>query len=266
MTISKKRIFGDYSLFQRLRFKLYVFIHFAPHTLHHYMKDFSLFEKQTNITFRDKSLLRQAFTHRSYINEHVGSDLQHNERLEFLGDAVLELVVTDYLYKKYPDQPEGELTAYRSSLVNTKSISVAAEELHANDFLLLSKGESRDTGKARQYILANTFEAIIGAIYLDQGYEVVADFIAKSLFDKLEEIIKKNLWRDAKSWVQEKSQEIEGVTPTYEVLSHSGPDHDKVFQVGIFFGDECVADGTGKSKQEAEQNAARYALEERGWL
>lgn len=228
-------------------------------------KDFSKFETSIGVSFKDKALLQQAFTHRSYINEQANSGLEHNERLEFLGDAVLELVVTDHLYILYPDKPEGDLTAFRSALVNTRSISHAADELGANDYLLLSKGESRDMGKARQYILANTFEAVVGAMYLDQGYDIARDFIAKSLFGKLEEIIKKNLWRDSKSWVQEKAQEIENVTPTYEVISSSGPDHDKVFTIGIYFGDECVASGVGKSKQEAEQQAARHALEKRGW-
>ncbi|MCD8527873.1 MAG: ribonuclease III [Candidatus Pacebacteria bacterium] len=210
--------------------------------------------------------MQQAFTHRSYINEHAHSGLEHNERLEFLGDAVLELAVTDHLYAMYPDKPEGDLTAFRSALVNTKSISLAAEELGANDFLLLSRGEARDTGKARQYILANTFEAIIGALYLDGGYDVARDFIARSLFGRLEEIVSKNLWRDSKSWIQERAQEVENVTPTYRVLSETGPDHDKSFRIGVFFNDICIAEGVGTSKQEAEQNAARAALELRKWV
>lgn len=229
------------------------------------MKNFKQFEEHVHITFNDKTLLKQAFTHRSYINEHAHSGLEHNERLEFLGDAVLELVVTDYLYEKYPEKPEGELTAFRSSLVNTKSISAAAEEIGANDYLLLSRGEARDTGKARQYILANTFEAIIGAIYLDQGYDVARDFIAGTLFEKLEHIIKHNLWRDAKSWIQERAQEVENITPTYNVLKESGPDHDKEFTVGVYFGDTLIAEGVGTSKQEAEQNAARAGLDTKGW-
>lgn len=229
------------------------------------MKNFKKFEDKIKVEFNDKKILQQAFTHRSYINEHAHSGLEHNERLEFLGDAVLELVVTDYLYHKYPDKPEGELTAFRSSLVNTKSISAAAEELGANEFLLLSRGEARDTGKARQYILANTFEAIIGALYLDQGYDVARDFIANTLFDKLTHIIENNLWRDAKSWIQERAQEIENITPTYNVLSESGPDHDKEFTVGVYFGTRLIAEGTGTSKQEAEQNAARAGLDKKGW-
>lgn len=230
------------------------------------MKDFSKFEEKIDITFKDKELLTKAFTHRSYINEQVGSGMKHNERLEFLGDAVLELVVTTYLFEKYPENPEGDLTAFRSSLVNTITISDAAEKLGANDFLLLSKGEAKDTGKARQYILANTFEAIVGAIYLDQGYETAQKFIAGALFYRLDDIIKKGLWKDAKSWVQEKAQEAEGVTPSYEVIAQEGPDHDKTFTVGIFMNGDQVATGTGQSKQEAEQNAARAALEKKGWV
>jgi ribonuclease-3 len=229
-------------------------------------KDFSKFEEKINVEFNDKELLQQAFTHRSYINENAHTGLRHNERLEFLGDAVLELAVTDHLFFKYPDKPEGELTAFRSAIVNTTSISEAADLLDANSFLLLSKGESKDTGKARKYILANTFEAIIGAIYLDQGYEAARDFIAEQLFEKLEDIIKKNLWRDSKSWVQEKTQEVEGVTPTYEVIAQQGPDHDKHFTIGIYFGEQLIAKGEGKSKQEGEQNAAHAALEKKGWL
>ena len=146
------------------------------------MKDFSKFEQKTGITFEDKNLLKQAFTHRSYLNEQPGKKIQHNERLEFLGDAVLELATTKYLFDKFTEKPEGELTAYRAALVNTIILSETAAELHMNDFLLLSKGETRDTGKARQYILANTFEAVVGAIYLDRGYEIVNKFIANNIF------------------------------------------------------------------------------------
>lgn len=230
------------------------------------MEQFKKFEEAIGVTFKDKELLKKAFTHRSYLNENSGEGIEHNERLEFLGDAVLELVVTSHLYKTYPNNPEGDLTAYRSSLVNTISISDAATSLQMNDYLLLSKGEAKDTGKARQYILANTYEAVIGAIYLDQGYEAAKDFIAASLFGKLEEIIEKKLYKDAKSWVQEEAQEHEDVTPTYEVLHESGPDHDKNFEVGVYFGEELIAKGKGKAKQEAEQNAARAALEIKNWV
>jgi len=230
------------------------------------MEQFEKFEESVGITFKDKDLLKKAFTHRSYLNENEAEGIQHNERLEFLGDAVLELVVTSYLYKTYPDNPEGDLTAYRSSLVNTISISEAATILNMNEYLLLSKGESKDTGKARQYILANAYEAIIGAIYLDQGYDVAQKFIALSLFDKLQGIIDKKLYKDAKSYVQELAQEHVSVTPTYEVLNESGPDHDRDFEVGVYFGEELIARGKGKAKQEAEQEAARAALEVKNWV
>ena len=230
------------------------------------MIQFLDFEKKTKVIFKDKNLLKQAFIHRSYINENGASSLSHNERLEFLGDAVLELIVTDFLYKKYPNYTEGELTAVRSALVNAIIISEIAGDVGMNDYLLLSKGEAKDFGKARQYILANTFEAFIGAMYLDQGYEVVDKFIAKTLLPKTEEIVKKKLWRDAKSLVQEKAQEFVSVTPLYKVLHESGPDHDKHFTVGVYFGGELITEGKGKSKQEAEQSAALAALKLKNWL
>jgi ribonuclease III len=230
------------------------------------MIDFAEFEKKTKIVFKDKSLLKQAFIHRSFINESPSIGLSHNERLEFLGDAVLELIVTDFLYRKYPSQTEGELTAFRSALVNAIIISEVASEIGMNDFLLLSKGESKDMGKARQYILANTFEAFVGAVYLDQGYEVADKFVTKVLLPHTEEIVSKKLWRDAKSLVQEKAQEFVGSTPAYKVLNETGPDHDKYFLVGIFFGSELIAEGKGKSKQEAEQKAAEAALKIKNWL
>jgi ribonuclease-3 len=230
------------------------------------MIDFAQFEKKTNIIFNEKKLLEQAFIHRSYINENTGSHLSHNERLEFLGDAVLELIVTDYLYNKYPDRDEGDLTAYRSSLVNAIIIGEVALELGMNEYLLLSKGEAKDIGKARGYILANTYEAYVGAVYLDRGYDVAKDFIAKTLFNRIDGIVAKKLWRDAKSLVQEKSQEFLNVTPSYRVMSEVGPDHDKHFTIGIYFGADLIAEGKGKSKQEAEQAAAHKALEIKEWL
>lgn len=229
------------------------------------MKEFNELEKALNISFVNKDLLKQAFLHRSYLNEHAGLGMMHNERLEFLGDAVLELVVTDYLYKEYSQKPEGELTAYRASLVNTNAISDAAKRLGFEDYLLLSKGESKDTGKARAYILANTFEAFTGALYLDQGYEPSRKFIEAHLLPELKNIITHGLWRDAKSFVQEKSQETESITPSYKVLHDTGPDHDKIFTVGIYFRDQKIAEGKGSSKQEAETEAARKALEVKGW-
>lgn len=228
--------------------------------------NFSNFEKNTGIIFKDKNLLEQAFTHRSYINEHVGLKMAHNERLEFLGDAVLELVVTDFLYKKYPSSPEGELTAIRSALVNAIIISEVASKIGMNDYLLLSRGEAKDKGKARQYILANTFEAYIGAVYMDQGYEKAKQFVLATLLPRTEDIVAKKLWRDPKSLVQEKAQEFVGVTPSYKILSESGPDHDKHFTVGIYFGRDLISEGKGKSKQEAEQKAAESALKAKNWL
>lgn len=230
------------------------------------MIKFSDFEKKTNITFKNKDLLKQAFIHRSFINENPNSGSSHNERLEFLGDAVLELVVTDFLYKKYVTYTEGELTALRSALVNAIIISEVASKIGMNEYLLLSKGEAKDSGKARQYILANTYEAYIGAIYIDQGYNSAEKFVTATLLPYTEEIVSKKLWRDAKSLVQEKTQEFVGVTPAYKVLSESGPDHDKHFTVGILFGSDLIAEGKGKSKQEAEQAAALAALKIKNWL
>jgi ribonuclease-3 len=230
------------------------------------MIKFSDFEKKTSITFKNKDLLKQAFIHRSFINENPNSGFSHNERLEFLGDAVLELIVTDFLFKKYSTYTEGELTALRSALVNAIIISEVASKIGMNEYLLLSKGEAKDIGKARQYILANTYEAYIGAIYLDQGYTGAEKFVTATLLPYTEEIVSKKLWRDAKSLVQEKTQEFVGVTPAYKVLNESGPDHDKHFTVGILFGADLIAEGKGKSKQEAEQAAALAALKIKNWL
>ncbi len=224
------------------------------------------FEKKMNICFEDKTLLEQAFIHRSYINENKDSGRSHNERLEFLGDAVLELVVTDFLYKKYPETKEGVLTAYRSALVRTESISAAARAMGMNDLLLLSKGEAKDEGKARDYILANTFEAFVGAVYLDLGYDVAERIIGEALFENIERVIKEGTWKDAKSWVQERAQDVYSETPRYEVVSAEGPDHDKHFVMAIYFGERKIAEGSGKSKQMAQQAAAEAALRIEGWM
>jgi len=229
------------------------------------MKKYFDFQKNLGITFNDNNLLQQAFIHRSYINEHHGAEREHNERLEFLGDAVLELVVTDFLFNTYTDIAEGRLTAYRSALVRTESISAAARAMGMNDLLMLSKGEARDQGKARDYILANTFEAFIGAVYLDQGYQSAKDVIAKTLFPNIDDVIKEGTWRDAKSYVQEKAQEIYSVTPEYHLISAEGPDHDKHFVMAIHFGDKKIAEGSGNSKQKAQQSAAQNALEHENW-
>ncbi|MEX2514920.1 MAG: ribonuclease III [Candidatus Paceibacterota bacterium] len=223
------------------------------------------FEDRLDIHFDDKSLLQRAFTHRSYINEHPDKSIKHNERLEFLGDAVLELVVTDHLFSAYPDRPEGELTAIRAALVNTLSISAAAKKIGAEEFLWLSKGEAKDTGRGRRFILANTYEAIIGAIYLDQGYETAAHFISETLLSEVGDIIDNESWRDAKSVFQEEAQKHKSITPTYEIIDEYGPDHDKVFTVGVFLEENQIATGKGKSKQEAESMAAEAALSEKGW-
>ncbi|MEK7208252.1 MAG: ribonuclease III [Patescibacteria group bacterium] len=227
--------------------------------------DFTTFEKHIGITFSSKDLLRTAFTHRSYLNENRRSGMEHNERLEFLGDAVLELIVTEYLYEKYPDKTEGDLTSYRSALVNATTLSGVAEGLGMNDCLLLSRGEAKDTGRARQVILANTIEAFIGALYLDQGYAAAKHFVSAHLFTLTDEIVRKRIWLDAKSHFQEKAQEIVGVTPSYETVKETGPDHDKHFTVAVFLARERVAEGEGKSKQEAEQQAAKAGLEVKGW-
>lgn len=217
------------------------------------------------VQFADITHLLSAITHRSYLNEHKEATWDHNERLEFLGDAVLELVVTDYLFRKYTEKPEGELTAVRASLVNTVSLAVASEQLGVNEYLLMSKGEAKDIGRARQYILANAFEACIGAIYMDQGYEVAQAFIAQRLFARTDEIVKKRLWQDAKSRFQELAQEHASVTPSYETIGQEGPDHDRVFTVGAYLRGELIAEGKGRAKQEAEQQAAERAITAKGW-
>ncbi len=227
--------------------------------------NFSKFEETAGVEFKDKALLKQAFIHRSYINENRSSGLEHNERLEFLGDAVLELAITNFLYRKFPEMNEGELTSLRSALVNADTCAKVAETLGANDFLLLSKGESKDNGRARQYILANTLEAIIGAIYMDQGFDGAEKFILTHITPLIEEIIKKGAWIDAKSLFQEKAQEHENTTPSYKTLHESGPDHDKKFTIGVYIGKDLVGEGSGQSKQDAEQEAARDALKNKGW-
>lgn len=229
------------------------------------MKQFDVLEKKLALQFNNKDLLTQAFVHRSYLNENPDFGLPQNERLEFLGDAVLELVITDDLYKNYPDKAEGELTNWRAALVNAKMLTSVAESLGLNDFLLLSRGETKELGKARQYILANTFEALIGAIYLDMGYKSADQFIKKYLLTRLPEIISKKLYKDAKSYFQEKAQDVEGVTPIYKVIKEWGPDHKKKFTVGVFLKEEEIAQGEGYSKQEAEEEAAKSALVIKNW-
>lgn len=217
-------------------------------------------EKSLKINFKDKDLLKTAFTHRSYLNEHTQEKLSHNERLEFLGDSVLGFVVSEHLFKEYPDHPEGDLTNFRSSLVNARSLAEVARNLNLGNYLLLSKGEEATGGRERQYLLANTFEALLGAIYLDQGIEPARRLIHSSVIPMLKDIISKKLYKDFKSGFQEIAQEKHGLTPTYKVLEEVGPDHNRTFKVGVYLGEKEIANGVGKSKQQAEQAAAEAAL------
>jgi ribonuclease-3 len=212
-----------------------------------------------HVTFNDIDLLVTAFTHRSYLNEHKKTVSAHNERLEFLGDAVLELVVTEYLYSTYPD-PEGILTNWRSSLVRTESIGSAASKFGFEPLLRLSRGEKRGTDRARAQILANSFEAVVGALYLDQGYEAVKQFITESILSTFEHILASGSWMDPKSHLQELAQSRETATPVYKVMTEDGPDHDKTFTVGVYVSDKLRGQGTGPSKQAAQQKAAEAAL------
>ena len=226
----------------------------------------SRLEDALGVSFTNPDIIAQALTHRSYLNENPNSRLGQNERLEFLGDAVLELVVTEELYRQFPDKPEGELTSFRAALVNSKMLSDVGVALGLNEFLLLSRGEAKDVGRARQFILANAFEAVVGAIYLDQGYDTAKGFINRVLMPYLDEVISKKLYKDPKSLFQEEAQDRVGVTPTYEVLDEWGPDHDRHFVIGVYLGKELVAKGEGPSKQIAQEEAARGGLHERGWL
>lgn len=228
------------------------------------IKQFEQLQNRIDVHFTDESLLTLAFIHKSFVNEHENEE-GHNERLEFLGDAVLELAVTHFLYKNYPDQPEGQLTNWRSALVKGKNLARVSRALELGQYLLLSRGEELSGGREKDYILANTTEALIGAIYLDKGFEAANQFILKNIVIMLQEIIAQGLNVDAKSHVQELAQEKLSLTPTYELLSESGPDHDKVFEMGIYLGKELAGKGQGPSKQEAEQAAARSALKEKGW-
>ena len=230
------------------------------------MNNFAALEKKLVFSFQNKDLLLQALTHRSYLNENPSSRVGHNERLEFLGDAVLELAVTAALYTEFPDKPEGELTSFRAALVNAKMLSDVAVVIQINDFLLLSRGEAKDIGRARQYILANAFEALVGAMYLDQGYAPVADFIGRVVLSRMPEVLDKKLYKDPKSLFQEEAQERVGVTPTYEVRREWGPDHDRHFVIGAFLKEELIAEGEGPYKQIAQEEAARNALHMKGWL
>lgn len=223
------------------------------------------FEKVCQIDIKNIDFYVEAMTHRSYLNENKSHPHPHNERLEFLGDAVLELVVTEHLFNNF-DNPEGEMTAWRASLVNGEMLARVAREIGVEPFLMMSKGEAKDTGRARSYLLANSIESIIGAIYQDHGYDEASKFIIRFIIIHLDEILEKKLYLDPKSYFQEKSQEHEGVTPRYDVLSEEGPDHDKVYTVGVFLNKDKVSEGKGVSKQDAQREAARTGLEVKGWL
>lgn len=227
--------------------------------------DINQLATRLGVEFKNLKLLQQACVHRSYVNEHPKFDVGHNERLEFLGDAVLELVTTEHLFDKFPDKTEGDLTAYRAALVNADSLSQAAQEVSLDDYILLSRGEARENGRGRQAILANAFEAVIGAIFLDQGYAAADRVIKHYILSRLEEVLEGKLWYDTKSFLQEKAQAECDLTPAYRVLAETGPDHDKSFVVGVYLGEELVGKGEGSGKQKAEQEAARSALASLGW-
>lgn len=223
-------------------------------------------QKKLGVKFNDESLLKQALVHRSYLNEHPDFNIGHNERLEFLGDAVLEIVVTEFLYLNFADTPEGDLTNWRASLVNAKMLYEVANDLEIEEYLYLSRGESKDKNKkSRQYILADAIEAIIGAMYLDQGIEVAKKFILTNVVSRLNEILKNQSYLDPKSHFQEKAQELKGVTPHYQILDETGPDHAKIFTVGLYLGEELIISGVGSSKQEAQVDAAAKGLKKMQW-
>lgn len=228
--------------------------------------DLSKLQKRLGIKFKDEELLRQALVHRSYLNEHPDFRLGHNERLEFLGDAVLEIIVTEFLYRNFMTTPEGDLTNWRASLVNAKMLYEIATELGVEECLYLSKGEARDKNKkSRQFILANAIEAILGAVYLDQGMAPAKKFVEKNIIYKLDDILKNQSYLDPKSRFQEKAQEQRGITPHYQILDESGPDHAKTFKVGLYLEAELITTGLGSSKQEAQVDAAAKGIKKMGW-
>lgn len=230
-----------------------------------YFRDLAPVEEKIGVAFKNKDLLTQALVHRSFLNENRDFPLGHNERLEFLGDAVLELVVTDHLYRNYQN-PEGELTNWRASLVNSHMLAALTSELDIEEFLYLSRGEQKDShSKARLKILANVFESLVGAIYIEHGYDTAKDFISRRLLVKLEHILENKLYLDPKTYFQEAAQEQMSITPVYKVLTEDGPDHDKHFTVAVYLHADKVAEGEGSSKQEAQVNAARKAIETKGW-
>lgn len=227
--------------------------------------DAAALAESLGITVKQPELFQEAVTHRSYLNEHKRYPYPHNERLEFLGDAVLELVVTEHLYAVFPDKPEGDLTALRAALVNSDMLSSIGGDLGIETYLLMSRGEAKDKGRARTYLIANAVEAIIGALYLDQGYAAAKAFIEARVLIRLHDVLEGKLYSDPKSRFQELSQEKFSVTPSYQVMKEWGPDHDRRFVAGVFLGDELVAEGEGLSKQEAQREAAKQALLKKGW-
>lgn len=226
------------------------------------MKDLSSLEKAVGVKFKNASLLQIAVTHRSYLNEHRrNKTLEHNERLEFLGDAVLELIVTEFLFQKFPDKPEGELTNFRASLVRGQKLAEISKKFKLYEYLRMSRGEAKGSERSRQYITANAVEALIGAIYLDQGFKKAKEFINKFICVEMPKVLEEKEYIDAKSDFQEKAQAKWGITPTYEVLEEKGPDHDKWFKISVKVGDKAHGVGEGASKQDAEQDAATAALD-----
>ena len=217
-------------------------------------------EQILGVTFSNKEYIQMALTHRSFLNEHKDENIGNNERLEFLGDAVLELIISDYLYKTYPEYPEGDLTSFRSATVRTESLAMASRELKVGQFLRMSKGEEDSGGADKDYLLANTYESILGAIYMDQGYEKAKEFVFKTLVPKIENVVENRSDIDSKTRIQEMIQSKFKVTPTYDVLKEEGPDHDKKFVVGIKINEKIIGEGEGSSKQKAEEDAATNGI------
>lgn len=224
------------------------------------------FAKKIKISFNDIDLLKQAFVHKSFLNENQNFKLKNNERLEFLGDAVLELITTDFLFRQFPEKPEGDLTNIRASLVNSNTLSDVAQKLEIDKYLFLSRGESKDkNSKARRYIMADSVEAIIGAIYIDKGYDEAKKFVEKNILYKVSEILEKELYMDPKTKFQEKAQEQYNITPKYKLIGEKGPDHNKIFTVGLYIDEKLISKSEGSSKQEAEINAATLGLKKQNW-
>lgn len=229
------------------------------------MNNYTKLQKEIGIKFKNLDILDQAFVHKSYVNEHRAKGIIHNERLEFLGDAVLELAATRHLFSEYPDQDEGAMTAFRSALVKGKHLAEVSMQLNLGQYLYLSKGEEKSKGREKHYILANVLEALIGAIYLEHGYAIAEKFIAKFILKRLDDIISRGLYIDAKSRFQEICQEKQDITPHYELLKEEGPDHSKHFIMGAYIAEKLIAEGDGSSKQKAEDEAAQNALKILGW-